>query len=111
MMVLRQGLSVERSAGDISFSGVDSDSQPTMPGTLTVSSKSSPFPFSALAIAAFTGAADVVFDESAASISLDLDGDRFEDEGAIVDALAKAGGLSHDKVKVRYSGDLFGLSV
>ena len=82
-----------------------------MPGTLTVSSKSSPFPFSALAIAAFTGAADVVFDESSACISLDLDGDRFVDEGAIVDALAKAGGLSHDKVKVRHSGDYFGLSV
>jgi glutamyl-tRNA synthetase len=72
-----------------------------MAGVLTVSSKLSPFPFSALAIAVFTGAADIVFDESAAQISLGLNGDILDDEDAITNALANARGSYGDKDKVR----------
>jgi glutamyl-tRNA synthetase len=71
-----------------------------MVGTLTVSSKQSPFPFAALAIAAFTQTADVAFDESATGLVLDLNGDKFDEEEGIVHALAKAGGLSDDSDKV-----------
>ena len=72
-----------------------------MAGILTVSSKLSPFPFSALAIAVSTGVADIVFDESVAQISLSLKGDLFDDEDGIIGALAKAGGLCGDNDKVR----------
>jgi len=72
-----------------------------MAGILTVSSKLSPFPFSALAIAVFTGAADIVFDESVAQISLGLNGHLFDHEDAITDALAKASGLYGENDKAR----------
>jgi len=71
-----------------------------MVGILTVSSKLSPFPYAALAIAAFTQTADVVFDESAKGLALELDGDKLQVEEDIVHALAKAGALSDHSVKV-----------
>jgi hypothetical protein len=69
-------------------------------GVLTISAKSSPFPYAAAATATFTGKADLVFDDEAATPSLDLDGNKISSEEAIVLALAKAGGLSDDSSKV-----------
>lgn len=71
-----------------------------MAGTLTVSSKLSPFPYGAIAIATYTQKADLVFDETASGISLDLNGSNINTEQEIVHALAKAGGLSDDSSKV-----------
>ncbi|KAE9409788.1 glutamate-tRNA ligase [Gymnopus androsaceus JB14] len=68
-------------------------------GTLTLSSKLSPFPYSALAIAAYTEKAEIVYDEAATGISLDLNGSKIDTEDEIVHALAKAGGLSEDSAK------------
>ncbi|RDB21094.1 putative glutamate--tRNA ligase, cytoplasmic [Hypsizygus marmoreus] len=70
-----------------------------MPGTLTVSSKHTPFPFAAVAVAAHTGKADLVFDETATGPVLALDGTTITDEEEIVQALAKEGGLSGDSAK------------
>ena len=72
-----------------------------MTGTLTVSSKFSPFPFAAVAIAAYTQASDVLFDEAASIISLSLNGSNVTTEHEVVHALAKAGGLSEGSTKVR----------
>jgi glutamyl-tRNA synthetase len=71
-----------------------------MSGTLTVSSKQSPFPYAAIATAAYTGKADLVFDEAATRVVLELDGSQITAEDDIVRALAKAGGLSEDSSKV-----------
>ncbi|XP_006458031.1 hypothetical protein AGABI2DRAFT_176537 [Agaricus bisporus var. bisporus H97] len=64
--------------------------------SLTLSSKSSPFPFSAVAIAAYTGKTNVVFDEAASSITLELAGNTHNDEGDIIQAIAVAAGLADD---------------
>ena len=64
-----------------------------MAGTLSLSSKSSPFPFAAIAIACYTQKATLDFDEAAKGITLDLDGLKFSSEDEIVHALAKAGDL------------------
>lgn len=74
-----------------------------MAGTLTVSSKLSPFPFAAIAIASYTQKAALLFDETATGITLDLDDSKITAEDEIVHALAKAGGLSADSVKVIFS--------
>ncbi|KAJ3728456.1 glutamate-tRNA ligase [Lentinula raphanica] len=68
-------------------------------GTLTLSSKLSPFPYSALAIAAYTEQCEVTYDETATSVSLDLNGSKIDTEEEIVHALAKVGGLSEDSAK------------
>ncbi|KIK58225.1 hypothetical protein GYMLUDRAFT_262571 [Collybiopsis luxurians FD-317 M1] len=65
-------------------------------GIITLSSKLAPFPYSAIAIAAYTEKAEIVYDEEAAGVSLDLDGSKIDSEEDIVHALAKAGGLSED---------------
>ena len=70
-----------------------------MTGTLILSAKVSPFPLAAVAIAAFTGKAQVIYDESA-NLGLDLNGSQITQEHAIIYALAKAGGLSEDSTKV-----------
>lgn len=75
-------------------------SQIIMVATLTLSSKLSPFPFAAIAIATYTQKADLVFDETATAISLDLNGSKITVEDEIVHAFAKVGGLSGDSVKV-----------
>lgn len=71
-----------------------------MSATLTVSSKQTPFPFAAIAIAAHTGKAEVVYDETSSGISLTLNGTTITSEDDIVQALAKEGGLSEDSSKV-----------
>jgi glutamyl-tRNA synthetase len=71
-----------------------------MTATLTVPSKQSPFPFAAIVIAAHTGKAEVVFDETASGIALTLDGTTITSEEDVVQALAKEGGLSEDSAKV-----------
>ncbi|KAM6500428.1 tRNA synthetases class I (E and Q), catalytic domain containing protein [Amanita muscaria] len=67
--------------------------------SLTVSSKLSPFPYAAVAIAASTNAASISYDESTVGISLDLDGTTITLEEEIVQALAKSGGLPDDNEK------------
>jgi hypothetical protein len=70
-----------------------------MSGNLTVSSKLNPFPYGAIAIAAYTQKAELVFDE-ASELSLHLNGSIINTEQEIIQALAKAGGLSEDSAKV-----------
>ncbi|KAG6854706.1 hypothetical protein C0991_002418 [Blastosporella zonata] len=67
--------------------------------TLTIPTKSTPFPFAALGIAASTGQADLVFDETATGTALVLNGSTITEEEEIVQALAKEGGLSEDSTK------------
>jgi len=71
-----------------------------MPNTLTVSSKQSPFPYAAVSIAAYTGRADLIFDDAATGPVLAIDGTTFTSEEDIVQTLAKEGGLSSDSEKV-----------
>ena len=71
-----------------------------MPTTLTISSKQSPFPYAAIAIAAYTGKADLVFDDSTPEPILSVDGTTVTSEEDIVQALAKEGGFSEDSEKV-----------
>ena len=70
-------------------------------GNLTVSSKASPFPYAAVAIASFTQKAEVNYDQSATGLSFTFEGTEVTTEEVAVRALAKAGGLSEDSVKVR----------
>ncbi|TFY55086.1 hypothetical protein EVG20_g9451 [Dentipellis fragilis] len=70
-----------------------------MAGTLTVSAKASPFPFAAVVTAAYTQNAQVVYDEAAFGLTLELDGSTITTESDAVNALAKAGGLAEDSAK------------
>lgn len=72
-----------------------------MSGTLTISSKQTPFPFAAIAIATYTGKADLFFDETATGATLELNGSTATTEEEIVLELAKSAGLSEDSAKVR----------
>jgi glutamyl-tRNA synthetase len=72
-----------------------------MASTLTLSSKLTPFPYGAVAIATYTQRAVLVFDETATGISLDLNGSNANTEPEIIQTLAKAGGLSDDSSKVK----------
>ncbi|KAJ6525755.1 glutamate-tRNA ligase [Mycena capillaripes] len=67
--------------------------------TLTVSSKQTPFPWAAAAVASYTEKAELVFDETVAGITLKLDGATISDEEEIVHALAKAHDLADDSLK------------
>ena len=69
-------------------------------GTLTISSKESPFPYAAVAIASYTQKAEVNYDESASGLTLTIEGTQVTSEEDAVRALAKAGGLAEDSVKV-----------
>jgi hypothetical protein len=71
-----------------------------MAGTITLSSKLTPFPFAAIAIATYTQKASLVFDETATAITLDLNGSKLTAEDEIVRALAKAGELPGDSSEV-----------
>ena len=71
-----------------------------MVGVLTVHTSASPFPFAAVATATYTDKAEVNFNEGNTGISLELNGTTLTDEGEIVRALAKAGGLAEDSAKV-----------
>ena len=73
-----------------------------MTGILTVSSKLTPFPFGAIAIASYTQKATIVFDESATGVTLDFDGKRTTSEDEIVQTLATAGELTADNANVKY---------
>ncbi|EIN07047.1 glutamate-tRNA ligase [Punctularia strigosozonata HHB-11173 SS5] len=67
--------------------------------SLTVSSATSPFPYAAVATAAYTGKAEVLFDSSATTPVLDLNGAKYTDEVEIVHALAKESGIAADSSK------------
>ena len=71
-----------------------------MPLSLTCSPKQTPFPFAAIAIAANTGTADLVFAEDVAGIVLQLDQATITNEEDIVKALATKAGLGDDSSKV-----------
>ncbi|KAF8163408.1 glutamate-tRNA ligase [Crassisporium funariophilum] len=64
-----------------------------MSAILTVPTKQSPFPYAAPAIAAFTGKAEINFDNAATSLNLDFGGSSINDEEEIVQTLAKETGL------------------
>lgn len=68
--------------------------------SLTLSSKLAPFPFSAIAIAAYTGKAHVIFDETAPLIVLDINSSIHRDEHDIVQVLAKEAGLGDASTRV-----------
>jgi glutamyl-tRNA synthetase len=68
--------------------------------TLALSFKESPFPYAALAIASYTQKAEVNYDESATGLTLTIEGTQITSEEDAVKALAKAGGLAEDSVKV-----------
>ncbi|CAL1705363.1 unnamed protein product [Somion occarium] len=72
-----------------------------MAGTLTLSTKTSPFPWAAAAIATYTEKAELSFDESASGVTLDFEGSKITDEAEIVRTLAKAGGLSDESTKTQ----------
>jgi len=69
-------------------------------GTLALSFKESPFPYAAVAIASYTQKAEVNYDESAPGLTLTVEGTQITSEEDAVKALAKAGGLAEDSVKV-----------
>lgn len=64
--------------------------------SLTLSAKTTPFPYAAITIAVYTQKAELNYDESATGVALDLDGIQYTAEDEIVGALAKAGGLDGD---------------
>jgi glutamyl-tRNA synthetase len=69
-------------------------------GNLIVSFKASPFPYAAVAIASYTNKAQVNYDESASGLNFTFEGTQITAEEGVVRALAKAGGLAEDSVKV-----------
>lgn len=68
--------------------------------SLTLSTKASPFPYAALAIAIYTQRAEINFDETTTGVSLDLDGDKYATEDEIVMILAKIAGIDGENAKV-----------
>ncbi|KAG6883535.1 hypothetical protein C0993_005631 [Termitomyces sp. T159_Od127] len=70
-----------------------------MAATFTIPIKATPFPFAALGISAYIGNVNLVFDEAAQGIALTLNGSIITEEGEIVQALAKEGGLAGDSAK------------
>lgn len=68
--------------------------------SLVVGTTGKHIPYGALAIASYTGGAEIVYDEEVTGVSLNLDGFKIDTEEEIVHALAKAGGLSEDSAKV-----------
>ena len=60
-----------------------------MSGALTVSSTASPFPWAAVAAAAYTQKAEIVYDESVSGIELEIDGSKITSEEEAVKALVK----------------------
>lgn len=67
--------------------------------SLTLSTKTTPFPYAAIAIATYTQKADLNYDESVAGVTLDLGGVQYTTEDEVVHALAKAGALDADSPK------------
>ena len=79
-------------------------------GTLTVSFKESPFPYAAVAIASYTQKAEVDYNESTSGLTLTLGGTQFTSEEDAVKALAAAGDLAEDSIKVHVV-DIFEIHV
>ena len=75
--------------------------------SLTLSPALSPFPYAATALAVYTKRAELVFDDAAADVALDLGGTVISGEEKIVEELAKVGGLSSDSTVVRTSVSAF----
>lgn len=71
---------------------------PTM--SLTISSTLSPFPYAAAALTAYTKQAELIFDDAATDVALDLSGTVISGEEKIVEELAKVGGLPSDSTTV-----------
>jgi glutamyl-tRNA synthetase len=69
-------------------------------GSLIVSFKASPFPYAAVAIASYTNKVQVDYDESASGLIFTYEGTQITTEEDVVKALAKAGGLAEDSIKV-----------
>lgn len=72
-----------------------------MAGTLTLSAKASPFPYGAVVTATYTQKAEIVYDESASGLELEIDGSKITSEEEAVKALAKAAGIADDSTRVR----------
>ncbi|KAJ3540971.1 hypothetical protein NMY22_g4083 [Coprinellus aureogranulatus] len=70
-----------------------------MASVLTVPTKQSPFPYGATALAAYTGLAAIVFDETATALSLELNGQNATNEDDIISLLAKEGSVGGDSAK------------
>ena len=68
--------------------------------SLTLSPASSPFPYAAAALAAYTKQAELTFDDAVADVVLDINGTVTSGEEKIVEELAKVGGLSSDSTTV-----------
>jgi glutamyl-tRNA synthetase len=66
--------------------------------TLKVSSRLTPYPYAATAIAEYTEKVQLAFEETN-EVTLDLNGSVITTEEQIVQEIAKAGGLSDDSVK------------
>ena len=75
--------------------------------SLTLSPTLSPFPYAATALAAYTKRAELVFDDAAADVALDLNGTVISGEEKIVEELARVGGLSSDSTAVRPTASAF----
>jgi glutamyl-tRNA synthetase len=73
--------------------------------SLTLSSRLQPFPFSVIGVVAYTGIAEIIYDENATGITLELDGHTLRDEHDIVQVIGRAGNLREDTNRVRYSRD------
>jgi glutamyl-tRNA synthetase len=72
-----------------------------MAQTLTLSPKLSPFPFAALAIAAYTQKTDIVFDDAATEAVLELNGSKISSQEDIIRALATDCASAEDTPAVR----------
>ena len=68
--------------------------------SLTLSSTLSPFPYAAAALAVYTKQAELIFDDAAVDVTLDLNGTVVSGEEKIIEELAKVGGLSSDSTTV-----------
>jgi len=68
--------------------------------SLTLSPALLPFPYAATALATYTKRAELVFDDAAPDVALDLNGIVISGEEKIVEELAKVGGLSGDSTAV-----------
>jgi glutamyl-tRNA synthetase len=71
-----------------------------MSGTLTLSSKLSPFPYGILAIAICSETIQIVYDEATTQPILEFKGSKIENEDEIIHALATAAGLAEGSPSV-----------
>lgn len=67
---------------------------------LTAPTKLTPYPYAATGIAGYGGKTEIVFDDTATSISFAVDGGTIDDEDAIVRAIAKEANILGDEEKV-----------